>query len=398
MENNIILEKIPSLKYIKLGKGSKKPLEGWSEEKNLYTSNSVELKTHIEGGNNYGVLTGNGVIVIDIDEPSILENIKLPETFQVKTSKGYHFYYKSDLGRKIILKNDSDGHVGEVQSKGQYVVGPNSIHETGCKYEVINDIELTYLSEESIHTLFKEYIPPTLSPITTTTTIIQSEDDSNSYSEKIDIFEDERFKKGDYSIKQGISFIKINDIEDFKVNHYIFNGRENEKYSTMGSVYRSPQKFKENEIRLDFVKGGIKAIKEKVKESSKDIYLIIYRASERLYSVENLEFNEFEELLEKTDEEIMTYFPEFINIGKSKLVNLRRNKDLSKVVLSLSEGIKDSSINDSLMGEILKNAIKLGLSNDKLQKIHETHYSERYDFQETQSQINYTKQLLGGIN
>ena len=50
-----------------------------------------------------GIATGEGLVVIDVDEPGAEEPLALPDTFRVSTSKGYHLYYRGD-GRNTASK------------------------------------------------------------------------------------------------------------------------------------------------------------------------------------------------------------------------------------------------------------------------------------------------------
>ena len=50
-----------------------------------------------------GIATGEGLVVIDVDEPGAEELLALPDTFRVSTSKGYHLYYRGD-GRNTASK------------------------------------------------------------------------------------------------------------------------------------------------------------------------------------------------------------------------------------------------------------------------------------------------------
>ncbi len=136
--------------------GSKRPVHKWQDHTGGKRFRATsETKKLIETGQfNYAVYCGNGLIVIDADEPVLRKAIEkdLPETFTVKTgSGGRHYYFHSDLERKVILYNRDGNHIGEIQAGGQaYVVGPPSKHPNGNFYEVINDIEIADLSKEEI--------------------------------------------------------------------------------------------------------------------------------------------------------------------------------------------------------------------------------------------------------
>lgn len=384
-----IPKQLKEFKFIKIKEKAKTPLEFWQKKDNQYSYDSIELNKYIEKAN-YGILTGNNLIVVDIDKLEILNELELPETFRVKTSKGYHYYYYSDLSSKIILQNKLGEHFGEIQSEGQYVVAPNSTHQTGIKYEVDKDIGLSYISKEEIYNIFNNYIT-TIKTTTSTNTIIHLEDNSE---ESINIFEDDRFKDNNYSIKEGISFIKIYDLKDFKESKYKFLNKERSSYKTKGDVNRSPLQFIENNIDILFVKTGIKVLRKKKVINFKDVYLIVYRASERLFEIEIVTSENYNNLILKTDEEIINFFPNFIKLSQSKLNNLKKHKNLGKIVSNLLKGIKDYTLTDNLMGEVMKEAIKQKLSNEKLHIIYKTHFEERYSEEETKAQIRYTKRLL----
>lgn len=125
------------------------PPEGWR------TTNLTWEKITTD---NYAVITGyGGLIVLDVDCQQGANMVKfLPETFTVATSdkgdgfRGLHAYFICpEVGKKIILF-DGDKHLGEIQSMGQYVVGPGSIHPTGITYEVIKDKSITVITKKQL--------------------------------------------------------------------------------------------------------------------------------------------------------------------------------------------------------------------------------------------------------
>jgi len=141
----------------------KKPLEtGWQTTNN-YAYTDKQFNDWLEQNNNYGVATGfGGLAVIDADRLEIAEIVarKLPRTFTVKTgSGGYHFYYIiNDLDKKIILKDKDNNHYGEIQFKGQQVIGPNSIHPNGKIYQVISSSSIVSVSKDDVIRILSEYI------------------------------------------------------------------------------------------------------------------------------------------------------------------------------------------------------------------------------------------------
>jgi hypothetical protein len=77
----------------------------------------------------------SGLVVIDIDDGEMIP--EATETYTVKTARGFHLYYLAKEGVTYAgkLREGVD-----VKHKG-YVVAPPSIHPSGAKYEVVNDIE-----------------------------------------------------------------------------------------------------------------------------------------------------------------------------------------------------------------------------------------------------------------
>jgi hypothetical protein len=132
----------PENRFIKVEAKGKRAIEKkWNTEAN-YAWNDEELQEHITKGGNYGFLTGiTDTVVIDADNKEFYDwcEENLPKTLKVKTRNGCHYYYRiPSIKQKIILKK-GDEHYGEIQHKGQYVVGPNSIHPTGTTYTIIEE-------------------------------------------------------------------------------------------------------------------------------------------------------------------------------------------------------------------------------------------------------------------
>jgi len=149
--------KIKGLKFILINNRDKIPIEKWTEKQ--YDYNDEKLLEHIKNHNNYGVVLGNGILVIDADTDRLNKIIqeKFPKTFTVKTKSGCHYYYSCyNFKSKKVLK-DKKGHLGEIQYKGQYVVGPKSIHPSGVKYKVVNDMEITSVDNKFIEEHLSKY-------------------------------------------------------------------------------------------------------------------------------------------------------------------------------------------------------------------------------------------------
>lgn len=84
---------------------------------------------------NIGMPTGkvSGVIVLDADDVSTLEDKSLPYTIKVKTSRGWHLWFRcpKEGMRSMKLEPGLD-----LRADGAYVLGPGSTHISGAKYEV----------------------------------------------------------------------------------------------------------------------------------------------------------------------------------------------------------------------------------------------------------------------
>lgn len=121
---------------------SKLPLKGKS-----WKNSSVsleEFRAHITQGGNYGIQTGtpSGIDVLDVDAPDIYPDLihdLQARTAWVKTSRGFHFYFKHNP-RVNRNKVDVGIHL-DIRTDGGYIVGPGSIHETGAEYVLHGSLE-----------------------------------------------------------------------------------------------------------------------------------------------------------------------------------------------------------------------------------------------------------------
>jgi len=146
--------------FLKLRGQTKIPAEpGW--QKKPYRFKDIE--PWIGTGNNYGVMGGEGgLIVLDADKSRISEiaDVDLPRTFAVRTPRcGHHYYFLCpDIKRKIVLKTEKD-HFGEIISHGAQVVGCGSIHpDTKTPYEIYRDEGIVEISQEQIFSVLAEYL------------------------------------------------------------------------------------------------------------------------------------------------------------------------------------------------------------------------------------------------
>ena len=156
-------------RFLKLRKKGKEPVADslkWQENNYSYLDSS--FLDWLQEGGNYGIIGGFGnLILIDSDSPEITKVAEtLPETFTIKTGspeeyKKHYFFITDEPMQPIRLSKEHVGDLGDVRSKGQYVVGPNSIHPKGGTYNVIKNIPITLISRQEIIDAFKDYIGPT---------------------------------------------------------------------------------------------------------------------------------------------------------------------------------------------------------------------------------------------
>ena len=147
-----------SLRFCKVRSKTKKPYEkDWTNKP--YKWEEIENTSDT----NYGVLCGHGdLAVIDCDEPELqlaVETI-LPETYRVKTGGGgtHNYFFIKGLKQKLILETDNGKHLGEVQSYGTQVVGPNSIHPNGKKYEEVDQGTINTLNHDELLEFIKPFV------------------------------------------------------------------------------------------------------------------------------------------------------------------------------------------------------------------------------------------------
>ena len=146
------------LRFSKVKYRTKRPIEkNWIRRPYTYD----QIQKHVQKHTNYGVLCGyGGLIVADADNSTLEETLEhaLPTTFSVTTgSGGKHFYYFCpDIEKRIVLEN-SGVHYGEIQSFGQQVVAPGSIHPNGNQYRVSTDQPIVELSHKTLFSVLQPF-------------------------------------------------------------------------------------------------------------------------------------------------------------------------------------------------------------------------------------------------
>ena len=157
---------IAGAKFIKVGKNSKAAIEKeWIL--NNYDATSPGLLDHLNAGGNYGVITRNGICVLDIDDPSKFKEITnkgLPKSFTVMRGGGTsaHYYFKcpdcpEDMRTKIELS------WGDVRLGGNfYTVAPGCTAPTRddpnklLTYDVVNADPVAEVKWDTIKSLIEK--------------------------------------------------------------------------------------------------------------------------------------------------------------------------------------------------------------------------------------------------
>ena len=152
-------EQNANLRFSKVRYRSKRPFEkDWVHKPYSYD----QIREHARRSTNYGVLCGyGGLAVPDADRPELEKAIAscLPETLTIRTGGGgAHFYFLCpEVHRRIVLEKDGT-HYGEVQSFGQQVVGPGSVHPNGCRYEIVKDHAIQAISYDQLLTAIEPFM------------------------------------------------------------------------------------------------------------------------------------------------------------------------------------------------------------------------------------------------
>jgi len=146
---------------ISLGKS---PIErNWPHDAN-YLFNEIKFEEYLKKGWNYGVLCGeknNNLAVIDCDRQEVIDEIEknLPKTFKASSGRegrAHYYYFVPGLNKKIVMNREGT-HYGEVQFTGSYIIGPNSIHPEGNKYEIINDEDIATITPEELFSIIEKF-------------------------------------------------------------------------------------------------------------------------------------------------------------------------------------------------------------------------------------------------
>lgn len=133
---------------------------GWQNK--VISFDNSELKMHLENGGNYGVMGGGEkkLIIVDFDCKEVQDKVseKLPKTFTVKTGSGLlHKYFLTDTCKSFKIMRENFDTIADIQGEGKQVVGANSIHPNGNKYEVIDDSEIAFINYSELQALLSPF-------------------------------------------------------------------------------------------------------------------------------------------------------------------------------------------------------------------------------------------------
>ena len=127
-----------------------------------YVYTDKKFSDWIAQGNNFGICTGYGdLIVIDCDDHEgtgvnpLADAVEagLPKTFKVKTgSGGYHYYFYCHEYINSLSLDLNGKAVGEIKAKrgNSHIVGPGSLHKSGNRYIVVNDIDMATVTRDDL--------------------------------------------------------------------------------------------------------------------------------------------------------------------------------------------------------------------------------------------------------
>jgi hypothetical protein len=122
---------------------SKWPVEKWKvwqEKKRMFNPQDFKHR-------NAGFICGaiSNLVVLDVDHVELFDSVmkrygfEIPDTYTVKTGKGFHYYF--DISEEsVAYKTKALKTLGiDIQGEGSYVLTPYSIHpDTNQPYVVIN--------------------------------------------------------------------------------------------------------------------------------------------------------------------------------------------------------------------------------------------------------------------
>jgi len=116
---------------IPLEHGGKKPLLPWKPYQSQRSAEREHREWFRSGNNNIGIVTGeiSNLCVLDGDSEKAVARIRelgIPDCPEVRTGRGYHFYFEFHEGLRNFQASPSLPGV-DFRGEGGYVVAPSSI-------------------------------------------------------------------------------------------------------------------------------------------------------------------------------------------------------------------------------------------------------------------------------
>jgi hypothetical protein len=128
-----------------------------------YEADDPSLRKHLSNGGNYGVLAGEGLVIVETDtKEATLAMEKNVETFTVQSGGGgwrRHFYIISNAAENgVLIDLKTRGNIGNIQVERKFVVGPASRHYTGNIYKTVKDLPIAYVSKQKLERIFHKQL------------------------------------------------------------------------------------------------------------------------------------------------------------------------------------------------------------------------------------------------
>jgi len=120
-----------------------------------YRADDPQLQEWLRNGNNYGVLAGDGLVIVETDTKETTEKMNAINTFAVQSGsgRGQHFYILSNATENGVVNIDNKN-VANIQVERKYVVGAGCRHFTGNVYKIVNDVPIAFVSKQTLDRLF----------------------------------------------------------------------------------------------------------------------------------------------------------------------------------------------------------------------------------------------------
>lgn len=122
---------------IPIGYYSKKPIIKWQDYQDKLPTEFELLQWFPSELRNIGLITGNGLVVIDFDVLDVFNywfSLFPLKTYMVKTRRGVHVYLHTEQAAKNYHSDLLD-----IKAERGYVLIPPSVHPSGYQYQVFQD-------------------------------------------------------------------------------------------------------------------------------------------------------------------------------------------------------------------------------------------------------------------